>query len=314
MLRCQNKFKILIMKFFIFLMLSVSALSHAVSDKIDVLIVDGFSNHDWKETTLVVRTILESSQLFNITVSTSPSELDDENWSKWKPDFEKYDVVIINSNNISNKQIRWPKNIEKDLENYVKSGGGLYILHSANNSFSHWKEYNVMIGLGWRKPNEGIALQVTQDLEIKKIPVGAGKATYHGPRHDEIIYKLNTNPINSDFPKAWKTPDMELYKFARGPAKNLAVLSYANDPKTNINWPVEWTVSYGKGKVYNSSMGHLWKGQTYPVSYRCVGFQTILIRATEWLATGKVTYELPQNFPTQLDVSLENEDLNKLKL
>lgn len=298
----------------IILLLFHSGNAQSVSGKIDVLIVDGFSNHNWKQTTLVVSTILESSQLFNVAVSTSPSELNDDNWSLWRPEFEKYDVIIINSNNIGNKQIRWPKKVEKDLGHYVKSGGGLYILHSANNSFSHWEEYNVMIGLGWRKPDKGIALQVTEGLEIKKIPIGEGKATYHGPRHDEIIYKLNNNPINSDFPKAWKTPDMELYKFARGPAKNLTVLSYANDPKTNINWPVEWTVNYGKGKVYNSSMGHLWKGETYPVSYRCVGFQTILIRATQWLATGKVTYELPQNFPTKLDVSLEDEDLNKLKL
>jgi type 1 glutamine amidotransferase len=97
---------------------------------------------------------------------------------------------------------------------------------------------------------------------------------------------------------------MELYKFARGPATNLTVLSYAKDDKTNINWPVEWVVSYGKGRVYNSSMGHLWKGETFPISYKCVGFQTTLIRATEWLATNKVTYKVPENFPTKSEISI----------
>lgn len=291
----------------------MSTFCHAVSDKIDVLIVDGFSNHDWKQTTLVVSTILESSQLFNITVSTSPEEIEDESWNLWRPEFEKYDVVILNSNNIGNKQIRWPREVELSLERYVKSGGGLYILHSANNSFSHWNEYNLMIGLGWRKPEEGIALQVSEDGSIIEIPKGEGKGTYHGPRNDEIIYKLNKHPINKGFPKEWKTPDMELYKFARGPAKNLTVLSYAKETETNINWPVEWVVSYDKGRIYNSSMGHLWKGQTYPVSYRCVGFQTVLIRATEWLATGKVSYKVPQDFPTKEVISLKNEDLSKLK-
>ncbi len=37
-----------------------------------------------------------------------------------------YDVVIQNSNNINNKDIRWPEEIEKKLESYVKSGGGLF--------------------------------------------------------------------------------------------------------------------------------------------------------------------------------------------
>ena len=278
------------------------------SDKIEVLIVDGFSNHDWKQTTLVVKMILEKSGLFNITISTSPSEPGDPEWSSWRPVFEDFDVVIQSSNNIHNKEIRWPEDVEKALENYVKSGGGLYILHSANNAFADWPEYNLMIGLGWRSPEEGIALQVMENGLIKEIPRGEGKKTYHGPRNDEVIYLLNDHPINSGFPKAWLTPNMELYKFARGPAENVTVLSYARDDETGINWPVEWTIAYGKGRVYNSSMGHLWKGETYPPSIRCVGFQTTLIRATEWLATGKTTYEMPSDFPTESEISLVGND------
>jgi type 1 glutamine amidotransferase len=279
------------------------------TDKIEVLIVDGFSNHDWKQTSYVVKTILEESDLFHVTVSTSPSVPEDGNWKSWNPKFKKFDIVMLNCNNIHNKEIRWPKKVQKGLESYVSSGGGLYILHSANNAFADWPEYNLMIGLGWRKPEEGIALQVMENGQIKEIPVGEGKGTYHGPRNDEVIYMLNDHPINKDFPKAWKTPDMELYKFARGPANNLTVLSYAKDTKTNINWPVEWTVTYGKGKVYNSSMGHLWKGETYPLGYRCIGFQTTLIRATEWLATGKTSYKVPENFPTELNIRLNEEEL-----
>lgn len=280
-------------------------------DKINVLIVDGFSNHDWQQTTLVVKTILEKSGMFDVSVSTSPSEPEDKNWESWNPNFEKYDVVIQNSNNIQNKNIQWPLKVQKQLEEYVSGGGGLYILHSANNAFANWPEYNLMIGLGWRSIDEGIALQVQDDKQIKKISVGEGRATYHGPRHDEIIHILNSHPINRDFPKAWKTPDMELYKFARGPAENLTILSYAKDEETNINWPVEWIVSYGKGNVYISSMGHLWKGQTYPVSYRCIGFQTTLIRATEWLASGNTSYPLPEDFPTEDEIKMLDENLFK---
>ncbi|MFZ1787518.1 MAG: ThuA domain-containing protein [Saprospiraceae bacterium] len=303
----------IIFKSLIFLFWGSIAFGQAPSDRINVLIIDGFSNHDWKQTSLLVKTILEKSNLFNVAISTTPAEPGDEHWKNWQPKFKDYDVVIQNTNNIDNKNIRWPREIEKKLEQYVQAGGGLYILHSANNAFAHWEAYNLMLGLGWRSKDEGIALQVKDNGEIIEIPVNEGKSTYHGPRNDENIYILNNHPIHKNFPPVWKTPDMELYKFARGPAKNLTVLSYAIDKETNINWPVEWVVSYGKGRVYNSSMGHLWKGDTYPISYKCVGFQTILIRATEWLATGKSSYKIPTNFPTQdklalIDLNIETRN------
>ncbi len=305
----MHKIYILIL-FSVFFFLSIGAQSKNDPDKIKVLIVDGYSNHNWKQTTLVVKTILEKSGLFDVSVSTAPSEPDAEEWKTWKPEFRKYDVVIQNTNNIFNKKITWPRHVQKELEKYVSSGGGLFILHSANNAYADWPEYNLMIGLGWRKASEGVALQVTYDGEIKVIPADEGRKTYHGPRNDEVIHIITDHPINRGFPKAWKTPDMELYKFARGPAKNLTVLSYATDDETGINWPVEWIVKYGKGRVYNSSMGHLWKDDIYPVTYRCIGFQTTLIRVTEWLATGKTTYPVPDNFPTETKISLAGEDLN----
>lgn len=291
-----------------FITIMGSAFSQSQSNKIEVLIIDGFSNHDWKQTTLIVTSILEKTGLFHVSVSTAPSHPEDANWESWNPEFENYAVVIQNTNNIDIKHVKWPRRVEERLENYVASGGGLYILHSANNAFPHWDAYNEMIGLGWRLASEGVALTISDTGEIQEIPVGEGQDTYHGPRNDEIIHILNEHPINIGFPKTWKTPNMELYKYARGPAKNLTVLSYAKETETNINWPVEWVVAYGKGRVYNSSMGHLWRGETYPMSYRCVGFQTTLIRATEWLATGKTTYKVPTDFPTETTIKLVDID------
>ena len=73
------------------------------SGKIDVLLVDGFSNHDWKQTTKIVKMILDKSGLFDVKVSTAPLDSTDEKWSTWDPEFSKYDVVIQNTNNIFNK-------------------------------------------------------------------------------------------------------------------------------------------------------------------------------------------------------------------
>jgi len=274
---------------------------------IPVLIVDGFSNHDWKQTTKVTKWILEETGMFHVDVATIPA--DSLERMAWRADFGKYAVVIQSSNNIWDSKIRWSKEAERDLENYVSGGGGLFILHSANNAFSHWTAYNEMIGMGWRSKSYGYSLEISDDGKIIRHAPGEGEGTGHGDRFDALIQIINRHPINKGFPDQWKTANTEVYYFPRGPAENLTVLSYAYDSTgTQRNWPMEWVVGYGKGKVYSSSMGHLWKDEIYPPAFRCIGFQTTIIRVTEWLATGKTTYPVPDNFPTKESISLREEE------
>lgn len=276
------------------------------TDPIPVLIVDGFNNHDWKQTTKLTKWILESSGKFVVDVSTVPTDsLDRE---RWMLDVGPYALVIQNTNNIHDTALRWPEHAEKTLENFVRNGGGLYILHSANNAFPHWEEYDRMIGLGWRPQSFGYALEISEDREIIRIPPGEGRSTGHGDRFDSVIQILNVHPINRDSPVEWMTANTEVYNYPRGSAENLEILSFTRD-KTDTQrlWPVEWVVSYGSGRVYNSSLGHLWSGEIYPEAYRCIGYQTTLIRAAEWAATGSVTYPVPEDFPTADAKSLKNE-------
>ena len=297
----------------VYLLLLPSFIMAQAQEKLNVLIVDGFSNHDWKQTTEMTRQILEETGLFNVSISTTPSTFDDAAWATWDPEFSAYDVVIQNTNNIQNKNMKWPSQVEKKLEDYVRSGGGLYILHSANNAFPHWPEYDRMIGLGWRPKETGIAIVIDNTGNILKIPPGQGENTFHGKRTDVVVRKLTNHPINNGFPEEWITPSLELYKYARGPAENLTVLSYAYDSLTGKNWPVDWVVQYGKGRVYNSSMGHLWKDDPYPVSFRCIGFQTTMIRAAQWLATGKTTYPVPPDFPSKTNIRVKETMPDQVK-
>src|SRR5690606_20263345 len=150
------------------LLLTLNVAAQRNRKPISVLIVDGFSNHDWKQTTKVTKYILEKSGLFTVEVSTVP--VDSAGQLDWKPAFKKYAVVIQNTNNINNNRLRWPENVEKQLETYVKNGGGLYVLHSGNNSFPHWDAYKKMIGLGWRPKTFGYALEINDERNIVRIP------------------------------------------------------------------------------------------------------------------------------------------------
>lgn len=286
---------------------SFAQAQHIKGKPIRVLIVDGFNNHDWKQTSLVTKAILEESGRFVVSVSTMPPTVGDSSWDAWNPQFENYAVVIQNTNNIQTPAMYWPLKVRQHLEAYVKNGGGLFVLHSANNAFPDWPEYNKMIGLGWRSKDTGFALQLDSNDHVKRIPPGEGEGTNHGERFNAVIHIVNRHPINKGFPAEWKTSTTEVYRFARGPAENITILSAATDSVTHKIWPVEWIVKYGKGNMYTSSMGHLWTGEIYPPNYRCIGFQTTLIRAVEWLATGKVSYPVPSNFPTKNKTSLRSE-------
>lgn len=250
-----------------------------------------------------MRAIIQPTGLFDVTVSTAPAKLDDPAYNTWCPDFSKVDVVIQNYNNLGRK-VSWNPTARAAFEHYVQNGGGVFMLHSANNAFADWDAYNHMIGLGWRKKDAGTAIQIGPDGSLIRIPSGQGGNSGHQPRQDRLIHRMGDDPIHAGMPRTWITPLIEVYNYTRGPAENLTVLSWAEDPKTRVRWPIEWTVAYGKGRVYCSSFGHVWRNETDPVDFRCADFQTILIRSLQWLAQRPVTYPIPPDFPTANATSL----------
>ncbi len=274
--------------------------------RIRVLIIDGVSNHDWRLTTKMLRAVLTPTGLFDITVSTSPPTADAPGWDQWRPDFGACDVVLQTYNDI-NGGPTWPEAVKSDFEAWVRKGGGVYFLHSANNAFSDWPAYNEMIGLGWRQKDFGPAIYINAHEKPVAIPAGDGEDTGHGKRFDALVHRIGNHPVHKDFPRAWMTADVELYRYGRGPAHNLTVLSYALEPKTGRNWPMEWTVTYGRGRSYVANYGHVWKGDVQPVTLRSVDVEVILIRALQWLARRKPDYPLPSDFPTADAVSIRPE-------
>ncbi len=175
----------------------ISVTSFGLKPDAKVLIIDGFSNHDWSYTTEVITSMLENSGSFEVDISTAPLE-DAPGFEQWRPDFKKYDVIVQNCNSLGNGNY-WPEKVQADFEKYMKGGGGLYVFHSGNNSFEKWEEYNKMIGLGWRKPDQGVAIEII-DGQMHRIPAGQGAKQAMGKRRDILVEKLKDHPINQGYP------------------------------------------------------------------------------------------------------------------
>jgi len=261
-------------------------------DKIKALVIEGQNNHGvWPKSSVMLKEFLEGTGKFSVEiVRTAPKGTD----PNFKPDFSKYDVVISNYNGAP-----WPRETQESFVKYVKGGGGFVVIHAANNAFGNWKEYNEMIGLGgWGGRNEKSGPYVYFDESGKLVrDTSKGRGGHHGRQHPfTIIVRDTEHPITKGMPEKWLHAQDELYDLLRGPAENMHVLASAYADKkyggSGRHEPMIWTVKYGKGRVFHTPMGH-----AIP-AWECPGFIATVQRGAEWAATGKVTIELPKNFPT----------------
>ncbi len=300
-------------------LLVLAGITAQADSKLKALIIDGQNNHGmWPKTTVMMKQYLEESGRFEVSVERTAftwkgdkliEEYPLEGGKKttalpkpkadpdFKPEFSKFDVVVTN---FGWNAAAWPKETQRSLERFVKNGGGLVVIHAADNSFGDWDEYNKMIGLGgWGDRDESSGPYVYYNDEGKLIrDTSPGKGGSHGPQHEfQITVRDSSHPITKGMPLKWLHAQDELYDRLRGPAENMTVLAttYSSKVKrgTGRHEPMIIALDYGKGRVFHTPMGHA------DYSLECVGFIVTFNRGTEWAATGKVTQtEIPKDFPT----------------
>jgi len=223
----------------------------ANADKVRVLILTGANNHDWRATTPCLKEILERTGRFTVEVTEAPAECG-------LATFAQYDVLLDNYNGP-----RWGEKTEQALLEYMRNGGGLVIIHAANNAFEDWPEFAVLIGGRWRSGVSGHGRQHRFVVNIKDYshPITRGMVDFLHP-DDEFYHRIEMQP------------DVHLLASA---------FSSTEERGTGQVEPVAWTVQYGRGRVFHTVLGHDVEAM------EGTGFAVLVQRGTEWAATGAVT-------------------------
>ena len=245
----------------LFLLVFMSLLMHCSHKEktIQVLILSGNNNHDWKQTTQQLEKIFSQSDRFRYKVTFRPDTLTSGS-------LKSFDVVLSNWNSWPENDIRWTVATEQALSDFIKSGGGFVTFHSSTSVFYKWPEFSEFTAAAWIDSTWHKEKSATHVLiENAGHPVTSGMSDFY-------IYD-------------------ELWVNARSNDKFQILGSATNSQLNKEGIPTQPAIlvsNYGKGRIFHTILGHDARAM------RNLGFQTLLRRGTEWVATGNVTSEIPQ--------------------
>jgi hypothetical protein len=200
--------------------------------------------------------MLEQTGLFQVDVVTAPPAGGD--FASFRPQFGRYQVVVLNYDAPDG---RWPAALQQSFERYVKEGGGLVLVHAANNAFPGWVAFNEMAGIGgWGERDARAGPYWFLDADGKLISSASpGPTGSHGRRLPFRITVRAEHPVTAG--------------------------SGHHEPQLLV-------VSHGLGRVFHTTLGHDLPAQS------SVDFIVTFQRGTEWAATGMVRQAVPPDFPS----------------
>ena len=208
----------------------------------------GFHHASIELSKQVVKELGEKSGAFATAVTEDVAAFTAEN-------LKNYDAIMFNTTG----ELPMDDAQKKAFIDFVRSGRGFAAVHSATDTFYMWGEFGELIG---------------------------GYFNGH-PWHQMVTIEVTdpTSKLVSFLGKSFQIND-EIYQTSDFLAKDCHVLLRLDPASVDLKkpgvvrryygWPVAWTRSFGKGRVYYNGLGHddwVWKDPR---------FQEMLLKGIQW--------------------------------
>lgn len=209
-----------------------SAASGKAQTKIRALLVTGGCCHDYPRQIELIRDgLIEQLGPIDWTVAQYNSErtteadvYDDPNWAK------KYDIVVHNEcfGGVENGPF-----VERIVQGHVGAGVPAVAIHCSMHSY-----------------------RAAPTVETWRAFLGVTSQRHERMNRSLKVVPVKTDhPITQSFPKAWDTPNGELYIIEKV-WPTATVLANAYSTELEVDMPVIWTNQYQGVRVFGITLGH----------------------------------------------------------
>ncbi len=249
--------------------------AHPVSaqeNKARVLVLSGSNNHNWQETTPVIKAALEESGRFRVDVAEQVANL--------KPaDITPYAVILSNFNTFgkdASVQV-WDAAMRKAVIDHLRQGRGLVIVHAGSSMFYDWPEFQKLACGSWKD--------------------GTGHGAVHVGR---VVFTAEKSPITAGLEPFWIRDEFWHNTGVDPEAKALATVPPSDPSRPNeggiVHRDIVHATEVGGARGFAIFLGH------DAAAMKNTAWRSLLQRGTEWAATGKVTLPPAKDWPaTQAD-------------
>jgi uncharacterized protein len=219
-------------------------------------------HHGYREQALYLAGALENTGRFQVTIGEEAAILE-------TPAIRKYDLIIVNADR-RDPEFKFTESQQQAILDFVRSGHGYVSIHAADNAAPDWLPT-------WREMLGGV-------FSHKGLPDGK---TRKGAFTVKIID--TTSPITQgvkDFP----LKDELYYHMQMQPdVQPLATIEHEGTA-----WPVAWTRTFGKGRVFHTVLGHRDFGPDKDDPLRNPNLGRLVIQGVEWVAASRPAAEKGQ--------------------
>jgi type 1 glutamine amidotransferase len=237
----------------------------AAEEKPRVLILSGANNHEWRETTPVIRAALEVTGRFVVDFEENVMGMKAES-------FAPYAVILSNFNTFGKDAPKgeWGTETKQAFLDHIAKGRGLVIVHAGSSVFYDWREFQNLACGTWKD------------------------GTNHGAIHvGHVTFCDEESPVTEGLAPFWIRDEFWQKILVAPGAKALA--SVTPDPAFRGSGKPEnlvFCTESGGGRGFAIFLGH------DVTAMKNTAWRTLLQRGTEWASTGKVTIPPASDWPS----------------